>query len=208
MKLLSVSLIFLLFLGCNSKSIIDKRVLKIELDSIYQRDQNTREEMSLVITEKGWNSPEMKILWYKQSINDSINLKRIIEIIDEIGGYPGKSLVGDPASKTAFLVLQHASDSIQFIYLDLILEAARNNELDKKSAALFHDRYLMHKDEPQIYGTQIKTIFKRDSVSDEMIESSFVWPIADTTSIDSIRKSVGLGPLEEYLIQFGLSRWD
>jgi hypothetical protein len=208
MKLLSVSLIFLLFLGCNSKSSIDKRALKTELDSIYQTDQKYRDRMSPVMDEFGWNSPEMKKLWYEQGINDSINLKRIIEIVDEIGGYPGKSLVGEPANKATFYVLQHAPDSIQFIYLDLILEAARNNELDKKLAALYHDRYLMHKGEPQIYGTQIKTIFKRDSISDEMIESSFVWPITDTTSIDSIRKSVGLEPLEEYLNQFGVSRWD
>ena len=208
MKLLSIPLFLILFIGCNSKTSFDKKALKTELDSIYQSDQNTREEMSSVMDEVGWNSPEMKKLWALQHPIDSSNLIRIIEIIDEIGGYPGKSLVGDKASKTTFYVLQHATDSIQAKYLDLILEAARNNELDKKLAALFHDRYLMHEGKPQVYGTQTKVIFMRDSLTGETKDSAFVWPIVDTTNIDSIRKSVGLGPLEEYLNKFGLSRWD
>jgi hypothetical protein len=66
----------------------------------------------------------------------------------------------------------------------------------------------MHKNEPQVYGTQLKTNFKRDSITGETIDSTFMWPVADTCNIDSIRKSVGLEPLEEYLNQFGVSRWD
>jgi len=205
---IQVNLILFALFGCNQTSKIDKTALKSELDSIYYADQNIREKMSLVMDEKGWNSPEMNELWALQNQLDASNLKRIIEIIDEVGTYPGKSLVGEPASTTTFYVLQHAPDSIQAIYLDLILDAAKNNELEKKRAALYYDRYLMHKGEPQIYGTQSKTIFFRDPITGKRKDSSYVWPIADTTNIDSIRKSVGLGPLEEYLNRFGLSRWD
>ena len=73
---------------------------------------------------------------------------------------------------------------------------------------MYQDRYLMHRGEPQIYGTQLRSEFKIDSMSGAQTERTFVWPIADTTDIDSIRMWNGLGLLEEYLNRFGVSRWE
>lgn len=207
-KILYFFVLFLVIFSCNQAVIIDKKTLKTELDSIYQEDQKYRGEIVLSIEKTGWFSPETKQFWALQNSIDSANLQRITEIIEEIGGYPGKSLVGDTASRTAFYVLQHAPDSIQEVYHELIMNAAKNDELDKSKAALYHDRYLMHKGEPQVYGTQLSTKFRRDSITGETIDITFLSPIADTTNIDSLRKSVGLGSLEEYLNSFGVSRWD
>lgn len=146
--------------------------------------------------------------WNEMHKIDSSNVVRILEILDEVGRYPGKSLVGHKASKTVFLVLQHAPDFIQSEYLEMILQAGKENELDANSVALYHDRYLMHQNLPQIYGSQVRFTTKTDSITGEKIEIGYVWPIADTTNIDSLRMYNGLGPLEEYLNQFGLSRWD
>ena len=198
---------FFLILGCNAKKPIDKQALSQELDSIYQLDQKYRGEMQTVQQEFGWDSPEMKELWRKQNPIDSSNMLRIMEIIEEIGDYPGESMVGHSASKAAFYALQHAPDSIQEKYYKLIVKAAKDNQLDKNLAAMYQDRYLMHRGEPQIYGSQIVSTHKTNPETGGSFDSTYVWAIADTTKIDSVRLWNGMGPLEEYLNRFGLSRW-
>ena len=171
-----------LILGCNPKKPIDKQALSQELDSIYQLDQKYREQMNSVQQEHGWNSPEMKELWKLQKPIDSSNVLRIVEIIEEIGDYPGESMVGHSASKAAFYVLQHAHDSIQEKYYELIVKAAKDNQLDKNLAAMYQDRYLMHRGEPQIYGSQIISAHKTNPETGGSFDSTYVWPIADTSS--------------------------
>lgn len=187
---------------------IDTLALVKELDSIFELDQKYRAEMQSVQNEFGWKSDEMNELRAKQNKVDSSNLQRIVEIIEYIGGYPGQSLVGHSASKTTFYVLQHAPDSIQEQYYDLIVGAAKNNELKRGLAAMYQDRYLMHRGEPQIFGTQVRIEYSVDSLTGQKVETAYVWPIADTTNIDSLRLWNGLLNLEDYLNNFGISRWD
>jgi 5'-3' exonuclease len=187
---------------------IDTLALINELDSIFELDQKYRAEMQSVQNEFGWNSDEMNELWTKQRRIDSSNLQQILEVIESVGGYPGQSLVGHSASKTTFYVLQHAPDSVQEKYYEMIVDAAKKNELKRELAAMYQDRYLMHKGEPQIFGTQVRIEYDIDSLTGEKIERTYVWPIADTTNIDSLRLWNGLNNLEEYLNNFGISRWD
>ncbi|MFT6947837.1 MAG: hypothetical protein ACJARP_002267 [Vicingaceae bacterium] len=219
MRVILSLIILVTFIGCNhnvtteieSKSVthdIDTLALTNELDSIFEIDQKYRAEMQTVQNEFGWNSKEMSKQWIKINKIDSSNLKRIIEIIKEVDGYPGQSLVGHSASKATFYVLQHAPDSVQEEYYEMIINAAKNNELKRGLAAMYQDRYLMHKGEPQIFGTQVRTEYETDSITGEKIERTFVWPIADTNNIDSLRLWNGLLNLEDYLNNFGVSRWD
>jgi len=203
-----IPILVILALGCEPRPNINTEELAKELDSIMVVDQKYRAEMQDVQQEYGWNSPEMSELWKMQNEIDQSNLKRILEIIDQVDGYPGKSLVGISSSKVTFYVLQHAPDSIQEQYYDLIITAAKENELDKNLAAKYQDRYLMHRGEPQIFGTQIRSEYETDSLTGEQTERTFVWPIADTTNIDSVRMWNGLGRLEDYLKGFGISRWE
>jgi hypothetical protein len=219
MRVILSLIILVTFIGCNhnvtteieSKSVthdIDTSALTNVLDSIFEIDQKYRAEMQTVQNEFGWNSKEMSKQWIKINKIDSSNLKRIIEIIKEVDGYPGQSLVGHSASKATFYVLQHAPDSVQEEYYEMIINAAKNNELKRGLAAMYQDRYLMHKGEPQIFGTQVRTEYETDSITGEKIERTFVWPIADTNNIDSLRLWNGLLNLEDYLNNFGVSRWD
>lgn len=203
-----ILLLLVLTLGCERKPSVNTEDLAKELDSIMIEDQKYRAQMQDVQQENGWNSSEMSELFKKQNEIDQSNLKRIMEIIDIVKGYPGKSMVGISASKTTFFVLQHAPDSIQEHYYDLIIEAGQKNELDKGLAAMYQDRYLMHRGEPQIFGTQISSETDIDSLTGEKTKRIFVWPIADTTNIDSVRMWNGLGPLENYLNSFEISRWE
>ncbi len=187
---------------------IDKGALILELDSIMEVDQRYRGQIEGVQAEFGQDSPEMKALWTTMRDTDQSNLKRIEEIIEEVGGYPGISLVGLKSSEVTFFVLQHAPDSIQAKYLYMVMGAANTGELNRNFGAMYLDRYLMRQGESQIYGTQIRTDFVLDPETGERISKTRVWPIADTTKIDSVRMWNGLGPLEDYLNGFGLSRWE
>ncbi|HYG37684.1 MAG TPA: DUF6624 domain-containing protein [Cytophagales bacterium] len=199
--------LFLLVFCSKPKQTINKEELTKELDSILLVDQKYRTQWKTIHDKFGPDSQEMKDLWAKQQTVDSSNLQRIIKIIEEVGGYPGKSLVGYSASETTFFVLQHAPDSIQEKYYELILEAGKNDELENRLVVMYQDRYLMHRGEPQIFGTQIRSEKKINPVTNVKFDSMYLWPIADTTRIDSVRMWNGLGPLEQYLNNFGLSRW-
>ncbi|MFT6947904.1 MAG: hypothetical protein ACJARP_002336 [Vicingaceae bacterium] len=219
MKYIYLLITVITFFGCNQKPhietesdtlipIIDTIALTIELDSILKVDQKYRAEIQSVQNEFGWNSKEMNKLLVRQNKIDSSNLKRIIQIINKVGGYPGRSLVGHSASTTTFFVLQHAPVSIQEEYYDMIIDAAKNSELKRGLAAMYQDRYLMYRGEPQIFGTQVTTESDIDSITGEKIERPIVWPIADTNNIDSLRLWNGMLNLEDYLNTFGISRWD
>ena len=178
---------------------IDKDQLKTELDSIYKSDQKYRRMMGDTSAKYGWNSPQMDKLWEKQSKIDSANLKKVLQIVNKLKVYPGDSLVGYPTRKSAFFVLQHAPDSIQEKYLPMILKAGKNRQLDIDLTAMYHDRYLMHRGLPQIYGSQIRVKRILDSSTGKEREIHEVYKLKDSTKVDSLRKSVGMMPLEEYL---------
>ena len=209
MKNYFLFILFLSFYSCKElPKTINTSLLKTELDSIMVLDQKYRSEINTVYEKHGENSSEFRHILNLQNEIDSTNLLRIIEIIESIDQYPGVSLVGYGASKAAFFVLQHAPDSIQTQYYDLIVDAAKKNELDRGLAAMYQDRYLMYQEKPQIYGTQIRIKHKTDALTGITTDSAYLWPIQDTTKIDSVRMWNGLGPLEDYLNSFGLSRYN
>ena len=130
--------------------------------------------------------------------SDSVNTSRIEQIIEEYG-YPGKSIVGDQQSGTAFLVIQHADLAIQEKYLPIITEAADKGEVRWSSVALLVDRVRMRQGHKQIYGSQVS----RDPETGE----HYFAPIENPYKIDSIRAAVGLGPIQEYGQNWNID-WD
>lgn len=135
-KLLPLLILFGSY-GCDPKPAIDKEALSQELERIYQDDQKYRAELAAGQDAHAWSSGEMEALRAKQHALDSANLKRIIQIIEQVGGYPGTSLVGHPTNEAAFYVLQHAPKEIQEKYYDIIIRAADKNELNKRLVAMY-----------------------------------------------------------------------
>ena len=170
---------------------LDEALVQV-LEQIGASDQEYRNMMDSVVTAYGWDSKEVKELWVKQDAADSINLMRIREIIDRYG-YPGTSLVGDQ-NRVAWLVIQHADLATQEEYLPLLHEAAKEGELPRSAYALLIDRVRMRRGEKQLYGSQIR------------IEEGtpVVYPIEDEPNVNRRRAEVGLGPIEEYVRQFGI----
>lgn len=164
------------------------RELAAKLAEVRRTDQEQRLLMREYSEKHGWQSSPMDSLWSIQSYSDSVNTVYITNLIDEIG-YPGKSIVGDQAA-TAFLVIQHAELEVQEKYLPVLRAAAEAGELRWASLALLIDRIEMRNGRPQIYGSQVS--------SNPETGEHFFAPIQDPHNIDSIRQTVGLGPIQQY----------
>lgn len=172
--------------------------LMAEFKEIQRTDQEQRGYMREIQDKYGWNSPQMDSLWKIQTAADEANLARIEEVIAE-HGYPGKSLVGASNMGTAFLVIQHSNQEAQEKYLPVLKKAADDGEVRWSSVALLIDRVLLGQDKKQTYGSQVN--------SDKETGEYFFSPIENPFQIDSIRNTVGLGPLQSYADNWEF-QWD
>lgn len=125
------------------------------------------------------------VLWKYQNRIDSSNLMRIEEIIDRYG-YPGSSLVGEPANEVAFYIIQH-SPKIQ-TYFPLVKKAAQTNQVPLNLSAMMEDRLLTEHLKPQIYGTQVAYYPLRADFSKQ---EWFIWPISDPLGVNERRAKAG-----------------
>ena len=124
---------------------------------------------------------------------DKRNTARLKEIIDDYG-WPGRSLVGERASRSAWLLAQHADLDPKFQERALeLMEAMEPGEVDPRDIDFLKDRVLVAEGEEQIYGTQFEC---RDG------EVAPRTPIVDEKDVDERRAEVGLEPLDEYKASF------
>lgn len=132
--------------------------------------------------------------WKLQTAIDVANMKRLAEIIDAYG-WPGLRFAGR-ASRTAFLVLQHADHDSQVRYLPLLRDAVKRNDALGSQLAMLEDRVRVADGRPQWYGTQLS------APKGGTLHFS---PIEDESHVDERRAAVGLQPLAEYAKLFGLT---
>ncbi len=105
-------------------------------------------------------------------------------------GWPRRSLVGDTAATAAWLIVQHSADvAFQGQMLPLLEQAAKAGEVGKADVAMLADRVAVHQGRAQRYGTQF-------SLHDGKLAAD---SIADVAALDSLRSSVGLPPMREYV---------
>ena len=187
----------------NSEQIKINSELKNQLETILLKDQGIREIINGNLSDERKTELLSKLNLKEKDITgnrkfnlmreiDSINLLETENIIKKYG-YPGKSLVGEPANKAAYYVIQHSNKIDK--HLPLIRKATENGDIPKTSLALMEDRNLMYKGLEQIYGTQIKG---QASKKGEWIY--FLWPIKNIDSINIWRKEAGFEQnVEEYL---------
>lgn len=170
--------------------------LERQLQRIFDTDQAIRLRLDSVGQQFGFNSPQTKPIWDEMRRKDSLNLPEVIQILDQYG-YPGKKLVGEEQSITAWLVIQHSNLATQEKYLPLIRQAADAGELPKSNWALLDDRIRVFKGQKQLYGSQVRN--GPDGKPDGF------HPIEDEPNVNKRRASVGLPPLEEYARHFGFT---
>lgn len=168
------------------------------LDTVFNDDQFFRQQFREIESAFGRNSKQMfdhrKLIKSK----DSINILKVKEILDQYG-WLGPDIVGTQGNATLFLVIQHADLEIQEKYLPMLRDAVKMGNANASNLALLEDRIAIRKGEKQVYGSQIG----RDQDTGE----SYVLPLIDPDNVDLRRSKVGLGPLKDYIANWGLS-WD
>jgi len=120
-------------------------------------------------------------------------MKQIISL----HGWPTFSLVGEDASRKAWLIVQHADHDpvFQLKVLRLMEPLARQNEVSPKDYAYLYDRVILKISGMQRYATQVTCAAGK----------RIPMPLADEEKMPDYRRSAGLEPFEEYLNQFPYS---
>jgi hypothetical protein len=102
-------------------------------------------------------------------------------------GWPTISLVGSEASRSAWLLVQHAYAEPDFMKQCLDLMRAAEGDVAPMDIAILEDRLLTMEDKPQIYGTQ----FHKEG------NDWVPLPIREPDRVDELRAGVGPGTLAE-----------
>jgi hypothetical protein len=115
---------------------------------------------------------------------------RWLQLFVDARGWPQRVVYGDSAVNAAFLIVQHSPDyAFQEQMLPLLEAAATMGEVRAQDVAMLGDRVAVHRGRPQRYGTQFSLR------GNTMVADS----IADLTALDSLRATVGLPPMSEYV---------
>lgn len=120
---------------------------------------------------------------------DNENAIELERIIFEIG-WPTVDKVGEEASYSAWLILQHAisNPSLQRKCLPLLEDLAKKNQILPQEVAKLYDRICYFEMRPQKYGTQFD--FDKNNEFGP-------WELEDEKNVDKYRKEVGLPPLSQ-----------
>jgi len=172
----------------------DYTSLKKKLTDIYQLDQKYRIVLDSLVRKVGlqWDHAEIQKIIPEAAMQDSLNLSRILFILDSCG-WIGVKQIGATANQALFVVIQNADNSILIKYFPLLAKSYELNETPGKYYALMLDRILTDRGQKQLFGTQMQM---------EKKEGKFIpFPIEDEAGVNQRRKKVGLEPLEDYLKQ-------
>lgn len=133
------------------------------------------------------------------------NLSFVKDLVRK-GRWPLYSQVGKEAGDAAFLIVQHSGDQrLTKQALPLVEKAAKMDEASKRNYALMLDRYLMHQNKKQIYGSQASCYSKSIDQSGNLIMGEkFLWPIEDEINVNARRKEMGMNSIEENSKRLGV----
>lgn len=149
--------------------------LRVELLERAGRDQAARESLPPGHDTRQWEEIVEPV--------DQANTARLREIVAE-HGWPGRQLVGEAGAHAAWLLAQHAPPEFQEGCLPLLEDAVARGDASPQDLAYLLDRVLMHRGQPQIYGTQYL-------VSGGILT---LWTVQDPDGLDTRRAALGLEP--------------
>jgi hypothetical protein len=154
--------------------------LSAELVARAERDQAAR-----LALRPGHGTPEWEATVAPVDRDNAAWLREVIVR----HGWPGCELVGEAGGLAAFLLAQHAPPDLQEQCLPLLEEAVARGDASPVHRAYLLDRVLMHRSEPQVYGTQYH------AVGSGPLE---MWTVRDPSGLDQRRAALGLEPAAEY----------
>lgn len=96
---------------------------------------------------------------------------------------------------TIWIVIDHASIEKQEEYLPVVEQMSAEGLIPIDKHAILLDRVAMRQKRPQRYGSQVLQFGQADAVK------SYVWPVENPMVLDSLRSSVGMSPIADYVNQ-------
>lgn len=160
--------------------------LRDELHERAQRDQAAR---------KAWAAEGMVADSRAASVvyeNDASNVIWLKERVWH-GGFPTPAQVGPRGVNDAWLLVQHADrdPGFQQSVLDLLAPRVADGTIAASDYALLVDRVRIHRDLPQVYGSQYEDVPGKPG-------QMRMLPVEDPAHLDARRASVGLMPSHDY----------
>lgn len=167
--------------------------LFIVLSKIAIQDQSFYKKLYCEEKKHGIKSTEVENIWsIKYSLN-SYNLLLINNYIDRGINVLSDKVVGKKIANKCFLVIQHSDSATMEKYLPIIKALYQNKETKGENFALLYDRVSLSKSKgKQYYGTQVNP------------STHLPFPIIDENNLDKRRKELGMEPIKEYLLKFGI----
>lgn len=176
--------------GCNGgANSIDKRLAEVrEAD---QTIRNQMMELTKAVTIEGRTELIDSLLHTSEQMEliDARNISIVDSLLHQ--GLP-KGLAAD-SYETIWLVIDHAPLGKQETYLPLIEQMSARNLIGKDDYATLFDRIAMGQNRPQRYGTQSVQFGVNEA------QQLHLWPVENPEILDSLRASVGMSPIAEYL---------
>ena len=158
-------------------------------------DQAYYSDISLAEKKIGINSTVVNALWDLKQIINNKNQKELEGLL-QAKGWPKISAVGQSASTTAFLIIQHSNIAKQKKYLPIIKKLCSIKESDWQEYALMYDRIQVSENKPQKYGSQIHF--------NEKTQTNELYPLENETKVEEWRKELGMESLADYVSMWGL----
>ena len=164
----------------------------VKLNKVYDDDQQIRAKMMNAHMN---NLPNVREIVAEMDSVDSDNQQYVSNLLDNYG-WPDS--LSEKASNAIWLVIDHANNQFSEKYFPLVKEKGEQGILQISDVATLEDRILMSNNKKQKYGTQtvgILYIGKAENIF-------YIWPIEDNEKVDDLRASVGLPPIDFYLLTF------
>lgn len=170
-------------------------LVRKKLEKILKTDTQVRTEWQKIEKRHGRDSEPYQLHRKIIHATDSTNLSAIREILANYG-WLGVNQIGQKANAAIFLVIQHSNPETQEEFLPMMQKAVKERKAFASDLALLEDRVLVGQGKDQLYGSQIGV--------DDTTNESCVFPISDPENVDTRRQRVGLGPISNYLMNWGI----
>lgn len=186
-----ISIFVLLFVACNPTKTTDNL-----LAEVWEKDQSVRlrmAELTKAVSVEGRTDliDSLVSVVDEQQRVDEENMAVVDSLLQR--GLP--TCLSADSYKTIWIVIDHASLDKQVQYLSVVEQMSLEGLIDKDEYAILCDRVAMKQNRPQRYGSQVVQFGSIDAIK------LYLWPVETPAELDSLRASVGLSPIAEYLNQ-------
>lgn len=179
----------LLLAACNATQSTDRL-----LAEVWEKDQTIRhrlQELTKQVTAEGRTEllDSLVVTIDRVEHIDSENLQTVEQVL--CNGLPEG--LSEASYRTIWIVIDHAPQERQEHYLPMVGEMAERGLIGRSAYATLFDRVAMKQNRPQRYGTQSVQFGTPEAMQ------LHLWPLENPVAVDSLRATVGLSPLADYL---------